>query len=254
MLPPRAIALLIFFGLVGPAQPQRALAAASAQTPSKGEAAKAHYLKGVQLYKQGDYAGAWLEFTSAYQLLPRPELLFNMARCEARMGRPADAVANYQAYLQAVPDDPEAEAIRREIATLKVEAERQQRLDEERRVQQAEIQRPPEERRRTPFPRYGAIAGGGTLLAGIIAAALLGSVDAQYNALKADCGSHCLPEQVHPLQQQATAGYIFLGLTAAGAVTTAALLTWELRRRPGERPRTSALVPLARGLGLSWRF
>ena len=78
-------------------------------------------MRGVELYQQSNYANAWLEFTSAYQLVPLTALLNNMARCEVKIGRPAEALVHFKNYIAATPTDPDAEYIRQEIARLDAE-------------------------------------------------------------------------------------------------------------------------------------
>lgn len=213
------------------------------------ERAKAHYAKGATLYRQNDFAAAWLEFTSAYQLLPKPELLFNMARCEVKLDRPKEALTHFREYLAAIPNDPDAEGIRGEMAALQADVERQQRLEEVKARETAQ-QPPPPSRR--PWPVYGTVAGAATALIGVTSIALLGSVGSQFDYLQGYCSPLCRPEEVSPLQQQATAGYALLGLTAVGVVTTAALLTWELRYRHRERGAKTAAP--GNGLSLAWRY
>ncbi|MCS6914028.1 MAG: tetratricopeptide repeat protein [Myxococcales bacterium] len=221
----------------------------------KEAAARAHYQRGAQLYRMGDYAGAWLEFTTAHQLVPRPELLFNMARCEVKLGRPAEALAHFEAYLEAVPHDPDAEGIRREINALRSEVNQIRRREEERKRAQMMASLAPGPEPRRPFPTYSTLSGAGTALLGIVSIALLSSVASQYGQLDQACAPNCRPEDVYPLERQATAGYVFLGLTAAAGITTAALLTWELRRGRSLRgsEQLLALQP-ARAMGLAWRF
>ena len=240
------VALLLVAAL-----PYAARGAPTAAPADKDSAAKAHYARGATLFRQQDWARAWLEFTTAYQLLPRPELLFNMARCEVKLGRPAEALAHFEAYLEAIPGDPDAAGLRKEMEGLRVEAAAVKRREDESAARQAKSAPPGDPPPRRPFPVYGTISGAGTVLFAIVSAALLGSVNGRYAQLKDTCQPNCRPDEVRPLEQQATAGYVFLGFTAAAAVTTAALLTLELRRPP-EKKRLS-LAPGA-GLGLSWRY
>jgi tetratricopeptide (TPR) repeat protein len=221
--------------------------------PSKAEAAKAHYLRGATLYDQADYATAWLEFTSAYQLVPRTELLFNMARCEVRLGRPREAAEHFRGYLEAHPNDPDADGIRKEIAELKVDADLLARRDA------GLAEAPPEPPRAPPrpFPVYGTIAGGATLVFLVATIATLASVSSGYSTLQTACAPNCSASDVSPLQNRATAGYVLLGFTLAGAGVTAGLFTWELRRGKANQKRLRPLSLLAPGavpLGLGWRF
>lgn len=250
---PRRFSLVLLLSTSLPAMTGVARAAPAAQA-DKESAARAHYQKGATLFRQQDYAGAWLEFTSAYQLLPRAELLFNMARCEVKLGRPADALAHFKAYLEAFPNDPDANGIRKEMEGLRIEVSDIEKREAARQQAQGPAQRTAEPGPKRPFPVYGTIAGAGTVLFGIIGVALLGSVSSRYGQLQQTCAPNCRPEEVRPLEQQANAGYVFLGLTAAAAVTTAALLTWELRRAPDKKLTLGPTLSGAPGLGLSWRY
>ncbi len=238
--------LLLPLLLLGP------FALAESVPPTKEEAAKAHFRKGAELYRQADYSGAWLEFTTAYQLVPRVQLLFNMARCEVRLGRSRDALEHFRAYLEAVPSDPDAEGIRKEMVDLRVQVVEQQRREAAPGAVDATPPLPQGKTTRS-WPLYGTIAGAGTVILAVAMAATLGSVGSQYNDLQQNCAPNCPQDRVSRLEQQATAGYVLLGLTLAGAATTAVLLTLELRR--GKEGR---LQPVGQGgprpLGMSWRF
>lgn len=241
------------FLLCASAMPMEAQAA-----PTKEESAKAHYAKGALLYRQADYAGAWLEFTSAYQLVQKPELLFNMGRCEVKLGRSEAALAHFREYLEKVPSDPDAEGLRQEMSALQADVERKKKLEQEKALSQPP---PPPPKVPVKWPVYGTIAGAGTVLLGVVTVSLLGSVSSQYKVLQESCAPTCPSEQIQPLERQATAGYVFLGLTLAGAATTAGLLVWELRR-PRERAANSPLQGIAlspslyapRSASLTWRF
>lgn len=212
--------------------------AASPAPDSVAEAARRHYQRGAELYKEGDFGPAWLEFSTAYQLSPKPGLLFNMARCEVKLGRPRDAIQHFRDYLKESPSDPDAVGIRSEIAEL------QAQVDREGGPEQSLVARPVQPTdgsggRR--WPVYGTVAGVGTLILGIATIATLASVGSRYGYLQNYCAPHCRDEDVSNVQNLATGGYVLLGLTLAGAATTAALLTLELRGGL-RRARPMALV------------
>ena len=51
-------------------------------------AAKTFFDRGQKLYNEGKYEAAWIEFSSAYEIARRcPTWIFNLARCEVKMGR-----------------------------------------------------------------------------------------------------------------------------------------------------------------------
>ena len=85
-------------------------------------AAKAHYQKGARLFTAKRYAQALVEYRAAYELSPRPPLLFNMARALHENGDKAEALAHYRRYLDAVPPKgPVADEAREFAAALERE-------------------------------------------------------------------------------------------------------------------------------------
>jgi len=79
--------------------------------------AKQYYKLSEELYNRSDYEGALRQFQQAYRASPRPAFLYNMARCHESLGRPREAVENYEKYLESRPaNEP---VIRARIANLK---------------------------------------------------------------------------------------------------------------------------------------
>ena len=70
----------------------------AAKAPPKTEAelnkaqAAQRFDRGLQLFNEGDNAGALAEFKQTYALMPNPIVLFNIGLVYAAMGRPVDAV------------------------------------------------------------------------------------------------------------------------------------------------------------------
>lgn len=225
------------------AAPQPAAAAPKELGPQVSgpgqEAARAHFERGVDLYTSGDFPNAWLEFNSAYQIVPLVDLLNNLARCEVRMGRLRDALDHFQRFISSRPNDPDGEYIRQEIARLEGELGRKDPIA----APAKEVTAPPPPRRYIPI--YGILTGAATLAALIAGAATLGVVNSSYNDLQARCAPVCNVADVNVLERQAYAGYGLLGVGAAGALTTGIVLYFELRSH-----RETTLRPLA-GLSLS---
>jgi tetratricopeptide (TPR) repeat protein len=81
--------------------------------------ARADFERGEALYRAGDFRGALSAFEAAQTRSPAPEALFNIARCQERLGQLADAVESYSAYLAAAPNAPDREAVASRIEDLR---------------------------------------------------------------------------------------------------------------------------------------
>jgi hypothetical protein len=76
-------------------------AAPSTATPAggAGEEASTRFKRGLQLFDEGDYTLALVEFERAYQLAPNYRALYNIALVDIQLGRYADAARTFEAYL-----------------------------------------------------------------------------------------------------------------------------------------------------------
>lgn len=81
---------------------------ARADEPPTTAAAATHTKLGKGFFAQGRYDLARLEFEGAYALSKAVDLLYNLALCWEREGRPREAVEAYERYLRERPDDREA--------------------------------------------------------------------------------------------------------------------------------------------------
>lgn len=77
--------------------------------------AKAHYDAGARFYDEERYAEAAKEFLVAYTLSHRTDILFNVARAEAKQGHDQEAIVWLQRYLAETPSAADAAAVRAEI-------------------------------------------------------------------------------------------------------------------------------------------
>lgn len=216
-----------------PAEPPKESKAEAPAAPPKElqvseprqQAAREHFMRGVDLYSQANYPNAWLEFSAAYQIVPLIDLLNNMARCEVRMGRPRDALDHFKRFIAARPNDQDAEYIYQEIARLEGELGRRATSGPAPDQTETAVAKPPPR-----IPTYSIFAGAATLAAGIAGAVTLGLVNSRYNDLKAICATTgCPAEDVGVLERQSYAGYGLLGVAGVGAAVTAVLLVVELR-------------------------
>jgi hypothetical protein len=84
---------------------------ADPQAEARAEAAK-RFDRGLQLFDEGDNAGALAEFKQTYATLPNPVVLYNIGLVYAAMARPVDAVD----ALKQVATDPSLSPAQRERA------------------------------------------------------------------------------------------------------------------------------------------
>src|SRR5215468_6136424 len=87
--------------------------------PGDVEQARADFERGAALYRAGEFRAALAAFEAAQARAPAPQALFNIARCQERLGQLADAVDSYTAYLAARPDAPDRAAVTARIDELR---------------------------------------------------------------------------------------------------------------------------------------
>lgn len=83
------------------------------------EIAHRRFERGRAAYEANDYAAALQEFEAVRVVKPSPALDWNIGRCLDRLERFAEAVAAYERYLAATPNEPDAPEVRARVATLK---------------------------------------------------------------------------------------------------------------------------------------
>jgi len=69
-----------------------------AKGPEQKEAER-HFQSGVALFKEAKYAEALAEFERAYEILPQPLVLYNIAGCHRELSHYSEAVAYYRRFL-----------------------------------------------------------------------------------------------------------------------------------------------------------
>jgi tetratricopeptide (TPR) repeat protein len=132
----------------------------STQTPrdeNLDQAARLTFQAAREAFGNGDYELALERFEQAYNLSPRPVLLYNIGVTLDRLRRDEDAVARFTEYLERVPDAPDRAEVEARIRVL-------QRAIDERRA--AEAAREEEERiareRREALDAQNVTPPGGT--------------------------------------------------------------------------------------------
>lgn len=123
-----------------------ALAESPAIDAELDEAARITFQRASAAFDEGDYETALARFRQAYELSPRPQLLYNIAATLDRLRRDDEARAALIAFLEASPDTPDRVEIEARIRVLDGIIE--QRESQERQVREAEEQRQADEARR----------------------------------------------------------------------------------------------------------
>lgn len=95
---------------------------ALAQGKKEKEEAGAHFTKGIDFYKEGNYAAALAEFNAAYKAVPSYEVLFNIGLSERRLFKYGESVKSLNKYLAEggakVPKD-RREAVKKELDAIR---------------------------------------------------------------------------------------------------------------------------------------
>ena len=81
--------------------------------------AKAKLLRGTELYEQGKYEEALVEFQDASSLYASPDFQYNIGLCHERLGDYEAAVRAFETYLRNKPDASDAAAVRDRVRDLK---------------------------------------------------------------------------------------------------------------------------------------
>jgi tetratricopeptide (TPR) repeat protein len=83
--------------------PSLAVAGLLAATVARADTADEHLARVRELYDKRDFARARDELLAAYQLEPRPELLFALGQVELNMGQFARAIDYYERFIASQP-------------------------------------------------------------------------------------------------------------------------------------------------------
>lgn len=110
------------------------------------EAARITFQRARTAFDAGDYETALSRFRQAYELSPRPQLLYNIAATLDRLRRDVEAVAALRAFLAASPTTPDRVEIEARIRVL--DGIIQQREDQQTAAREVEEQRAADEARR----------------------------------------------------------------------------------------------------------
>src|SRR5438067_3982141 len=168
--------------------------AQSAPTANDQEAARAHFMAGSAYYEQANYADAVKEFSEAYRLSQRPDLLYNLALAYERLEKWDEAIGALQQYLALKPDAQDRNLIQTRIENL-----RKQRLSAHAAPPPSPLPPPPPPP--PPKPRHVA----SLVVGGIGVAALIAAIGTGATALrdKSDLDNVCPNMRCTSSSQQA---------------------------------------------------
>lgn len=176
-------AFVLFFHLNVQAQDVEA-PQTEAERAASDRDARAAFAAGSNAFEEGAYDGALRLFEHSYELSGQPELLYNIGHCHDRLRNDRQAVASFEAYLEARPNAETRTAVEQRLSILRervaqhdeqaeqLEAAEQRAMDSER--ERLLLQNAPSEER-TPIVRewwfwtiVGVVVVGATI--GIVAA------------------------------------------------------------------------------------
>ncbi|HXU83741.1 MAG TPA: hypothetical protein VN914_20245, partial [Polyangia bacterium] len=87
------------------------------------KAARAHFDKAEKAFNLGHFEAALTSYQAAYEALPLPAFLFNIAQCHRNLRNREQAVFFYQRYLSLAPDAPNRPVVEELIAEQKRQLE-----------------------------------------------------------------------------------------------------------------------------------
>lgn len=99
--------------------PAPAPAPAEAVDPLDEAEARSHFDAGYAYFQEARYEDALREFDRAYELSPRPALLFNMSQCYERLGRLDEAIRYLERFIGASPPPSDRPFQERRLANLR---------------------------------------------------------------------------------------------------------------------------------------
>ena len=168
---------------------------ARAQAPDARDAeARALFQAGVSAFEAGRFEDALDRFEAAYEMSPRPELLYNLGTAADRLRRDETALSYFRAYLDQSTSPARGDEVRARIAAL------ERSLAERNALERAAAQPPTAPAEGSAPPASGgqitdqwwfwaAVIGGGVLVAGgITIGAVVGSQPQQQPLLDGQVG------------------------------------------------------------------
>jgi tetratricopeptide (TPR) repeat protein len=207
--------------------------------------------RGYALFDKAKYAEARAEFEKAYQIQPKPLLLFNIASTYRRENNAKTALAYYRKFLEVAPKDhPQRRQADEAVAVLeeRIDVERKQAV-----LREAAARPEPEPEPEPPAPRRGGallwagVATGLVGLAGLGWGVYQGSVaaDRERDLEGLEPGSMWDAEKERWLSEGESAETQAIAFSVAGGVALAAGTTLAIigLRRRAEPSEEVSIVP-----------
>ncbi len=213
------------------------------------EPAKTRFFEGAAKYEREDFAGAIEDFREALRLSKRVDLLYNIARCQERLGHWDDAIATLLEYLAQRPNADDRSQVERRIA----------RFEELRAASQPKkiiLREVPVDHRPWGVRHRNSLIVGGTTLA--LFATSLGTGLAAHQ-LDGDLTKSCLNsgcdggrrDDIQRERQLGIASDVFMGIAIAAAVATIVIYAVETRPPKTDRAQAPLGIRFA-GLGVAF--
>ena len=187
------------------------------QTPvsdSQDHEARQLFEAGEVAFADGRFENALRRFKDAYELSPRPQLLFNIGASAERLRRDEEALDAYQAYLEAMPDAPNRAQVEARIDVIEQSRQHDQEVE------------PVAEAESASYLGTWLLGGATVALAGAgVAARLLG--DAAYDELLSDCtaSNGCTEAQVDDSSIATWDGLMVTSFVLAGTALVGMVFT-----------------------------
>jgi tetratricopeptide (TPR) repeat protein len=214
---------------------------AIAASPADTATAQAAYQSGVAAFKETRYEEALAHFEAAHALDPSPILLYNMARANEELGRPAAAIARFEQYLAAAPEATDRADVERRVRIMRAIVEN---IEDGDRMALTESGVPPISLR--PFA-YGAFAAGAVM----VVVAIVGVVNlegARDDYTKADS----VREKQRAEDDGSTAAVTAnVGWITGGLLLATGGVLWALEPEPGLTAPSAPPAPVGAFIGWS---
>jgi hypothetical protein len=206
------------------------LVARPALADTADELAHKHFESGAAYLEQSDHESALREFSKAYELSKRPEILLNVATVNERMNKLKDAIAALEQYLVAAPQGEHAETVRIRVENLR------KRVASEPAPAPASPSSstipapapptppaapPPSTTSSSRTPAYILFAAGGALAIGSVVTGVLAS--GEHSNAEETCSPNCTDDQLSTGRALAVTSTVLTGAAVVAASVGAVL-------------------------------